>query len=269
MRVLTWAAGCAALALPTLAMAEPASADAAPAFAVAVEPLGLAKGKGGFTGQAFTVADYNFAASTSAGGGGGGVFSVTVMGSTKAKLTVTVKYSLARADAPVSAGTCKVAAKVWSGLWNSATNSLYSCVADPGGSGPADFALEAVVPEVAPQSGWPVAISRDKDDQFKLMKARMRYAGAVYEAVPTGLKPEEAASHRRVATGWLISRDGKPVGRLDFPERKGMVMDVNGSWDRKSIITAPKAEADGREAVILFAAQLIMLPEGNSPIGKM
>jgi hypothetical protein len=39
-----------------------------------------------------------------------------------------------------------------------------------------------------------------------------------------------------------------------------------GSHDRKSIITAPVNPADGREAVVTFAAHLMFLPEANSPM---
>lgn len=268
--VVAMLAGLSALASAqsTTPQAAPAPAPAAPAepsFAVPVEQLTLGKGKGGFMSVAFSTAGYNFSSSTSVQDGN--ERSVRVLGSTVSKDRVVVKYKVLKDGQPFESGTCAVAVRMWSGLWNQAENSLYSCVRKDGGAGPADFLLEAGLPDIAPSSKASISMREDKPVDYTVLKARMRYSGSVYQAVPTGIDPKQAERRFRAAKGWLITRDGKPVGRIDFPPRTGSGWsDVIGSYDRKSIITAPVNAADGREAVIVFAAHLLFLPEANSPI---
>lgn len=254
------------LAPAALAQTQPPAAATAPAspYAVPVESFALGKAKGKYE-TSFAAGDYLFSSKTEARLAD---FSAFILVETKMKVRVTVTYALTRADGtPVVAGRCVVTNKMMSGLWNSSDNSLYLCPTDPSGAAP-QFSLEAIVPNAPPSEGFGLQISRDDPAMYKVLKARMRYAGALYEALPTGFNLSEADFHRRVATGYTITRDGKLVGRIDFPERKGFVVDVNGSFDRKSVITAPTAAADGREAVILFASQLLALPEANSPATK-
>ncbi len=242
---------------------EAAPAEATSPYAVAVEPLSLGKGKGGFMTVAFSTAGYNFSSSTSVQSGGG--TGIKIFGVSKSKEKVVVKYRVLKDGQPFDAGTCSVTAKIWSGLWNSTENTLYTCNRKPDGIGPADFALEAAVPDIPLESGDTIALSSAEPIDYAVLKARMRYDGVVYEALPTELDIKQAERRMRAAKGWLITRDGKPVGRLDFaPRDKGV--DVLGSLDRKSIITAPVNAADGREAVITFAAHLMFLPEANTPL---
>lgn len=268
------AIACAAIvASPVLAQGDSASAtttadapsvEATSAYAVPVEPLSLGKGKGGLMTVAFSTAGYNFSSATSVEGGGG--VGIQVFGSTKSKKKVVVKYRVAKDGKPYDAGTCTVTAKLWSGLWNSTENSLYTCNRKADGTAPADFALEATVPDIPLEGGGAISISDGDPIDYGVLKARMRYDGVVYEAKPTEVDPRLAEQKFRVAKGWLITRDGKPVGRLDFAPRNKGFSDFMGSHDRKSIITAPVNAADGREAVITFAAHLMFLPEANSPM---
>ncbi|MBU6267240.1 MAG: hypothetical protein KGN34_06855 [Sphingomonadales bacterium] len=255
--------------LTAAALLAPAAAHAqtpapAPTYAVPVESFALGKAKGPYE-TSFAAGDYLFSSKTELTVKD---FSAFVLVESKVQLRVAVTFQFAHADGtPVLRGTCAVTSKMVYGLWNATDNSAYACPADRPDADSA-FTLEAQVPNVAPSGGTGLMISRDDPAMYKVLKARMRYAGALYEALPTGFNLSEADYHRRVATGYAITRDGKPVGRIDFPERKGFVMDVNGSFDRKSVITAPTSAADGREAVILFAAQLFALPEANSPASK-
>lgn len=239
-------------------------ATASSPYAVSVERLSLGKAKGKFGETVFSVADYVFAARTGVSDVSG-PFSVDVLGSSRKVKRVTVSFRFTRADgAPVATGLCSMRTKMWSGLWNTAENSLYAC--DFKDLPPDTYTLEAVVPGIEAESDAMVSFTTINPDKFKVLKARLRYKGVVYEAVPTGFHPEREYDQRRVADGYTISRDGKLVGRIDFPDYKGTIVDFAGSYDRNgSFITAPVADTDGREAVIFFAGQLFNLPEANAP----
>ena len=241
--------------------AEPAKS---PAYAVPVEPLSLGKGKGGLMTVAFSTAGYNFSSATSVESAGG--VGIKVFGVSRSKKKVVVKYRVAKDGKPYDAGTCTVTAKLWSGLWNSTENTLYTCNRKPDSTAPADFALEAAVPDIPLESGGTISLSSAEPIDYAVLKARMRYDGVVYEALPTEIDIKQAERRMRAARGWLITRDGQPVGRLDFAPRDKGFTDFLGSHDRKSIITAPVNAADGREAVITFAAHLMFLPEANTPM---
>jgi hypothetical protein len=260
-------AAATALAFSSMASAEPEAAPAAaeaPAYAVPVEALSLGKAKGKWTESVFSAGAYVFASETQVIDKSG-PFSIDVMGSTRAKKTVNVKYRFTRADnEPRAAGLCSITTKTWSGLWNTADNTLYTCTFK---DMPTErFALEAVVPDLTAESTSMLSFANADEEKFKTMQARLLYDGVLYEAVPTGLEPDNEFSQQRVAKGYSISEGGRTIGRIDFPDLKGKM--VFGDPDKKSIITAPVAEADGREAVIFFASHLLRLPEANSPALK-
>lgn len=267
MRTLTPYLSAAAVAL--LPLAAPAKASAAeptasPDYSVAVERLSLGKAKGKFGESAFSVGGYVFASMVGASDISG-PFSVDVLGASRKVKRVTVRFRFTGADgAPILAGLCSMRTKMWSGLWNTAENSLYACDFK---DAPADsVALEAVVPGIEAESGSMISFTVINPDKFKILKARLKYKGAVYEATPTGFHPEREADQHRVADGYLISRDGQLVGRIDFPDYKGTIVDFAGSYERNgTFITAPVSDADGREAVIFFAGHLFNLPEANAP----
>lgn len=263
MKIRILAASAALLALPGLAQSAAPAPDTN-SYAIPVEQLALSKGKGSLGDPSFSVAGYNFTASTNVKDVSG-MFSVTVMGSDKSRKRVLVEYRFSKDGAAFDYGSCTVTTKIWSGLWNKTENGLYACVRKPGGTGPEDFALEAVIPNFVAESGAGISISKDNPADYDVLKARMRFAGVVYEAVPTGIVPKQIANHDRAAKGWTILREGKPIGRIEFPPRTGSYSDSMGSYDRKSLLTVPVNAADGREAVLVFAAHLYFLPESNSP----
>jgi len=246
------------LALPALALAQTgkpvASNEVLPTeFAVPVEVLPLAKGKGGLGNIAFSTGGYNFSASTEVRDVTG-MFSVTILGSDLIKKRVLVKYKFSKDGAPFDKGACTVTSKYTSGLFETARNSLYTCQSGGGGTAPADFALDAEIPGFIAESGPGLSISRDDPAEYNKLRARMRYDGKVYEAVPTGIALKQIANGDRAAIGWVIMRDGKPIARLDFPPRTKSYSDMMGSYDRKSVLTVPVNAADGRDAAIVFSA---------------
>lgn len=256
-----------AFLLPALALAEPelAAENEPPAYAVPVEQLSLGKAKGKWTESVFSAGDYIFASETQVIDQSG-PFSIDVLGASRAKKTVKVSYRFTRADSePRATGECTITTKMWSGLWNTADNTLYLC--DFKDMPATRFALEAVVPDVTAETDAMFSMNKDDPDKFKVLQARLLYDEVLYEAVPTGLEPDNEYQQQRVAKGYTISRSGQTIGRIDFPDLRGKM--VFGDPDRKSIITAPVSESDGREAVIFFASHLLRLPEANSPALKL
>ena len=83
-----------------------------------------------------------------------------------------------------------------------------------------------------------------------ILRARMSYDGATYEATPTGFG-SEGLLDPRVVEGYVILRDGAPVGRVDFPDKS-----VKGGT-----ITAPTTDADGRKAVLFMTMLLHAMPD--------
>jgi len=253
-------------ALPVLAYGAPPAADTT-SYAIPVEHLPLAKGKGGFGQVAFSTAGYNFTASTEVKDVSG-LFAVSILGSNKTKKRVVVTYAFDKDGGLFDRGACTVTSKITSGLWNKTENGLYTCQRQLGGSGPDDFLLEAEIPNFVAESGSGISVSKDNSADYQNLKARMRFGGVVYDAVPTGIEPKQVERQFRAARGWQILRDGKPIGRIEFPPRTGSFSDAMGSYDRKSLLTVPVNAADGREAVLVFAAHLYFLPEANSPALK-
>ncbi len=86
--------------------------------------------------------------------------------------------------------------------------------------------------------------------RFRPFSARLAYEGATYEAVPTAFG-REGLMDPRVVQGFVISRDGQAVGRIDFRDNSR-----NGG-----VITAPAADTDGRRAVLFMALQLHAMPD--------
>jgi hypothetical protein len=277
MRICTIAAIALLAAAPALLHAEsakprPAATAPTPApvanaadYAVPVEQVIIGKGKGGFLNVNFAMAGLNFSTNTFIKDVTG-PFSVTILGSDKTREIVFVDYKITKDGLPHDVGLCSVTAKVSSGLWNSTKNGLYTCQRKPEGTGPTDFLLEAELPNLPPRSSAMIQMSKDDPEVFKVLKARMRYDGKVYEAVPTVLDPKMAERGYRAAQGWLVTREGRMVGRIDFPSRAKGFTDMGGSYDRKSVVVTPANASDGRDAVLIFLAHLLVLPEANSPL---
>ncbi len=232
-------------------------------YAVPVEAFRLGKAKLKPYDLAFSASDYIFASTATvreADYREGFLKNATYY-------NVTVDSTFTKLDgAPVRSARCAGTIVIRSGAWTKAEYHPYSCQFD--GVSPTAYSLEALVPDLVyadVDRERLFTIERNDPDKFKALKATMRYNDVVYEAVPTGLTPDRESERRRVANGYLIRRDGKLVGRIDFPNYRGIIADESRGYDRKSVITAPTAESDGREAVIFFAAQLLRLPEANTP----
>ncbi len=238
--------------IPGLAMAAPVKVAGDAPFAVAVETLVLGKAdkKPGMLWDGFTAGGYVFVDKlTSTGKGGGFMLN-------KMKYTVTVEYRFAKADtAPIHAGKCQIGSetkeKVAGLIAKTTSDGLYACAVDDVTA--KDYGLEVAVPPLNQTSLGDFSADKDRGpDKFKNIIARMIYKGVTYEAVPTSFDASRMIS--RIVDGYLITRDGKPVGRVDF----------DGNTRNKGKITAPVAEADGREAVIFMASQLVVMPELNA-----
>jgi len=244
------------MALSGPAAAQSSAPQSAPptAFSVPVEKLELEKGKGKFFETSFSVGGYDFFSRSSLTQTETGL---TILGSDQKKSKVRVGYRFLKSDgSKVASGVCNVETKSFSGLWNTAVNSLYTCQFND--LSPVDYALEVAVPNIPPHGGGFLAVWKIDPDKYKVLKARMLYKGITYEAVPTALDIDREAAQERVAKGYVITLDGKAIGQIDF----------KGNSDNRGTITAPVAEADGREAVIFLSAQLLDMPEANSPALK-
>lgn len=205
--------------------------------------------------DALSAGGYNFYAKlTSTGRAGGMMLS-------KMKYKVTVEYRFTRGDqTALLAGKCQIGSETQTSLFglvsSTASGALYACETD--NTSPSDYALEVAVPPVGETSVkasdmMSVSVDKDRSDgKYAKIKARMTYKGVVYEAVPTTFDASRSIS--RIVDGYLITRDGKPVGRVD----------VKGTARAEGTMTVPVSEADGREAVIYFASHLIAMPELNA-----
>lgn len=221
-------------------------------YAVGVETLTLGKAKGRFFKTAVAAGNYNFFTSASVERSGGVI--VTAMGSTKEVALVRVKFRFAKSDgAPVSKGECVIESKSWAGLWSEVKNGLYVCQLD--GQLTSSYTIEVTMPNIVRPSDNVILIEKTDPDKYKTLKAKMLYKGVTYEAFPTALDEKLERYHRRVAQGYIITRENKTVGRVDFQPN---------SRD-KGKITVPAAEEDGREAVIFLCLQLLAMPEADSP----
>lgn len=230
-------------------------------YTVAVETLSLARANGRFMETAFAVGSFTYASSISTVDQIGPA-TIDPEAPWRLKKHAVVAYRFAGpGGAIINAGKCSLRYKMWSVFFNRAS-SLYSCEPD-GAAG--QSTLEVVLPPFMPPTNAMISVTVEDadahDNRYNALRASMRYGGVEYEALPFGVDPNREGTGRRVASGYTIARDGRLVGRIDFPAPRGVVMSFGDSLDRQSTITAPVNDADGREAVIFFAAQLLKIPE--------
>jgi hypothetical protein len=229
-------------------------------YGVPVETLSIEKARGRFMETAFSVGGYIFATSID----GAVVPNETPELDTspwRTRKHAQITFRFMKADgAVINSGTCSQYQKNWSRFWNRVA-SLHACQFETASS--SNNALEVYLPKIVPGSNAAVTVIIDEADgndaRYNVLRARLRYNDVVYEATPTGLYPNREGSGRRVAKGYSISRDGELIGRIDFPEPKGVF--AGDAFNRLSVITAPVEESAGREAVIFFASQLNKMPE--------
>jgi hypothetical protein len=232
-------------------------------FAIPVETLTLAKAKGKLMESAISVGGYTIASSIDVVDGGPAYGDDRAPWRAKKQAMISTRFSKDDGTVLLTA-QCSTYYRMWSRQLEKA-GSVHSCAFE--GSAATDASLEVVLPKIAAPSTGPITIiveDIDADEtRYNGMRARMRYKDVTYEAAPFGVDHKRCGTAYRVALGYTIARDGKLIGRIDFPPPKRAVMAFGDSLDRQSVITAPVADADGREAVILFAAQLLRMPEPN------
>ncbi len=239
-----------ALMAPVSAFADAPAADTAFAIPTEVLPTGKATG-GKFLEGGFSVGAYKFFALNYTTGDA----SIKVFGAGKQKTRNVTKFRFLKSDDTVIAsGKCLIRGEENSSVFgfsvDQKNSGLYKCEFTDLAA--ADYALEVVVPQFAATSvGGFMSIEKDEPHRWDLVKAHMRYKGVDYDAVPTELDHKREAFHHQPIVGYIISREGKPVGRVDF----------DANWPNKGTMTVPVAEADGREAVIFFASELLVMPD--------
>jgi hypothetical protein len=176
------------------------------------------------------------------------------------RLSVNYRF-IGAENAELLKGVCRLDSEGRSLLgvqWDQTTAGLYNCAAE--GQPEGAYAMEVTLPkfrEASVRSGFGLGgISigggggAEKPEVQAVLRARLAYDGATYEATPTAFG-REGLMDPRVVQGFTISRDGQTVGRIDFQDNSR-----NGGT-----ITAPTADADGRKAVLFMALQLHAMPD--------
>ncbi|MFZ4604889.1 MAG: hypothetical protein ACOYM5_01415 [Caulobacter sp.] len=241
--------------LPTTALAQSAAAGAAPGeggYAAPVETIEIAGAKGGLMEVGAAAGGYALFART------------TVVTSrfikTKSRIQISYRF-VGAASSPLYSGACNLKSEgvsLFGVQWDQRTSELYACETRDQPAG--QYALEMALPALSQYglSGGMVSLSLGNDidtpEAKAILKGGMRYGTITYDAVPTGFG-KAGLLGRRVVLGYVIQRDGHPVGRIDFQPRS----------ENRGVITAPVADADGRAAVLFMALQLLAMPDLYAP----
>jgi len=258
----------ACLLTPGLALAEGGapvgeqSAAGAPAtaspYAVPVETLELGGAKAGL-----------MQTGTSAGG-----YSILVRQSqassqffTETKSRLKNSFQFKKDDALLFEGACtlQTAGHSMFGIdYNATRSQSYACSFKDQAEG--QYAFETVLPafKQAKLSPFASVETVTGPEEQAMLKSRLVYKGATYDALPLGFGKDNPWA-RRVVSGYAISRDGKPVGELKFDSVDGKKMSMGFNTNNKGTVTAPTAEADGREAILFFALNLVSMPDMFAP----
>jgi hypothetical protein len=248
----------AVLLLPSLAIAQtppaaPVAATAAESpFAVPVETQQLGKAKVKMREQGFSVGEYVFASYVASTSRGVPIYPMGI----EMSYRVTTTWRFLKNDmSEITSGECFIDTALKSGtaMVTAATVSSDTYACNFANKAPQAYKLTVTVPPFKAQKVGFISFEKDDPAMYKVMKGNMVYDGVAYEAIPTGF------DHRRLSTrqalGFRILRDGKPIGQIDFV----------GSSRNKGTLTFPVAAADGREAVVFFAAHVMGMPDLNSP----
>ncbi len=225
-----------------------------PVYGVAVETLEITGAKAGFMEMGAAAGGTSLLYRTT-------ISSSSVLTKTRSKLTNSFRF-LGAGEAPLQAGKCTIKTdgrSMFGVEWNQLTTQLYACeIKDR----PADtYAMEVALPAFKQTGlslgGMSISTSGDSNDPAiqAILRGRMTYGGAKYEAVPTGFDQITPISGRRVVQGYVIIRNGTAVGRIVF----------QGASTTKGSLTLPVSATDGREAVIFMALNLLVMPDLYSP----
>lgn len=235
---------------PTAPASAESAASASPTYAVPVESVEIGGARARLLETGGAAGGYAVIVRTS-------MMQTSILTNTSANVNLNYRYTGAD-NAELLRGVCRLRSSGRSLLgvqWNQSTSQLYACEArdQPEGA----YAIEVMLPAFREASfslgGFSMSAG---DDDFgpeaqAILRARMSFEGVAYEAAPTAFGREGLMMDRRVVEGYVISRDGQPVGRIDF----------EGNSANRGTITAPVADADGRRAVIFMALQLLAMPD--------
>lgn len=140
--------------------------------------------------------------------------------------------------------------------WDVENAQSYTCAGDDVDA--AVFGMEVLLPVFRGGGGFSIGgLSMSSSggeataEQQAVLRARMVYQGATYEAAPTGFTRASRPFGERVVDGYTISRDSVTIGGVDFEPN-----DV-----REGTISAPVAGHPDREAVIFMALHLLSMPD--------
>ncbi|MEQ1820849.1 MAG: hypothetical protein ABL871_19780 [Terricaulis sp.] len=199
-------------------------------------------------------------------GGSAGGYSIIVRTTTtqtsfltrdRGRITLNYRFTGAE-EVELLSGVCELKTEGRSYLgfsWDQRTTQLYACEARDQAEGV--YALEVTFPgfSEAGFSNDSFGVSVGGDDASPeaqaILAARLSYEGVAYEAAPTSFSAPRLMAPDRIVLGYVISRDGQPVGRVDF----------RGNSRNRGTIIAPVADADGRRAVLYMALQLLAMPD--------
>ena len=242
--------GAAMLALASFARAEEPAAPTIK-FDAPVETLSITPHSGRLLSETIGVGDYVASAFTYSTGS-----SYSVFGVGKAKSRSKVSFTLTKADnSPLVSAKCEIEETTKSVFFVSSVNAnqVYSCTAEAGSD--SGFALEVVFPDSGQTTvgGGFLTITSGKSEDYRKRVGKMRYRGHDYDSAPTGYQPK--AFGGRAVTGYVIRRDGRTIGEVDFAQ-SGLTHD-HGS------LTLPK-DPDDREAVVVLGASLFLMPDPDA-----
>ena len=196
-------------------------------------------GIGGFVASTFT---YSTGSSSS------------VFGVGKSKTHEKVSLTLTKEDkTPVLATKCVVDEVVRSTFFVKNTNSDQVYICKPDENNASGFTFEMVFPDSGQTSvglGF-VTITKAKGEDYKRRLGMMSYHGHAYDSAPTGYNARGFGG--RAVTGYAIRRDGKVIGEVDFSQ--------TGSTHNHGSLTLPITPSEDREAVIIMAANLFLMPD--------
>lgn len=225
-------------------------APPAPAVPVTTERLTIAGANGEFMEAGAAAGGYRFFTRTSGA-------SMSIFG-LRQESNVNIDYRFLGAAQPeLAKGRCIIRAEGNSffGLeWDNKVSRMYTCTpaSQPESAPTVEVQLPAFDNAALNVGIFSLSNGPDVNDPKirSLLVARLRFDGAVYEARPTSFTAPVFLG-RRMVDGFAITRDGQPVGRIDF--------DKNNA--ERGAITAPVADSDGRQAVLFFAFQLLAMPD--------
>lgn len=256
MKLASLIAVCVLLPATALARQSPPASVASNAahdgYAAPVETIEIAGAKGGYLEVGVSAGGYALFSRT-----------MTVTSSfikTKSRIQVSYRFTGA-ASTPLFSGACTLKSEgvsMFGVQWDQRTSELYDC--ETRDQPDSQHALEVTLPALSQfgVSGGDLSFSVSNDidtpEARAILKGRMTYGAVTYDAVPTEFG-KAGLIGRRAVRGYVIQRDGVPVGRIDFQPRS----------DNRGVITAPVSDADGRPAVLFMALQLLAMPDLYAP----